>query len=177
MRPFEYHFEVTPSLRGSVQRDLIRRSRWYRTMEYGYVVMPLLLVGISLLAGRGILAAVRANLFWLIGLPFLGFVVVPWLNRWSTARVLRSNPALGGAQSIAFTSDGLAMENRAGSSLVRWPTLLRVIEERNHFLFYYTRNCAYYLPRATVPADELPALRAFIDEHVTAPKEFASSRG
>jgi hypothetical protein len=25
-------------------------------------------------------------------------------------------------------------------------------------------------------ASELPALRAFIDEHVTAPKEFASSR-
>lgn len=144
-------------------------------MQYGYLVMPFVFVGISLLAGRGLLEAIRGNLFWIIGLPLFGFVVVPGLNRWSSARALRSNPALGGEQTVALTSEGLAMQNRAGSSLIRWSTILRVIEERNHFLFYYSPGCAYYLPRASVPISELPALRSFIDEHVTAPKEFATS--
>ena len=177
MPPLEYHFDVTVALRASVQRDLIRRSRWYRGMQYSYVIFPFVFVGISLLAGRGLVEALRGNVFWIIGLPLFGFVVLPWLNRWSTAHALRSNPALGGPQSLSFTTDGLAIENRAGSSLIRWPTLLRVIEERHHFLFYYSSGCAYYLPRATVPPGELATLRAFIDEHVAAPKEFASWRG
>jgi len=33
-------------------------------------------------------------------------------------------------------------------TLVRWATLLRVVESPEHFLFYYTPQCAYFLPRA-----------------------------
>jgi hypothetical protein len=173
MPPLEYNFDVTVALRASVQRDLIRRSRWYRRMQYAYAILPFIFVGISLLAGRGLLGSIRGNLFWIIGLPLLGFVGLPWLNRWSTARALRSNPALGGPQWFALTSDGLAMKNRAGSTLVNWGTLLRVIEERHHFLFYYSPGCAYYLPRAVVPPAEVPILRAYIAKHVTVPTEFA----
>ena len=85
MPPLKYDFDVTVALRTSVQRDLIRRSRWYRRMQYAYALMPFVFVGISLLAGRGLVGAIRGNVFWIIGLPLLGFVGLPWLNRWSSA--------------------------------------------------------------------------------------------
>ena len=164
-----YNFDVTPDLRANVQRALAARSAWYRRMQYAYAWFPLVFVGISLLAGRSLVTAVRDNLFWIVGLPLFGFVALPSINRWSVKRQLRSNPMLGGPQSFALREDGLAMENRAGSSVVRWPTLLRVVESSEHFLFYYTPQCAYFLPRAAIPVDELPAVREHIRRSVAVP--------
>jgi hypothetical protein len=138
-------------------------------MQYAYALFPLAFIGIGLLAHRTLLGAIRENLFWIIGLPFVGFVVVPWLNRWGVRRQLRSNPMLGGPQSFALRDDGLAMENRAGSSLVRWGTILRVVESPKHFLFYYTPQCAYFLPCASIPATEIDAVRSYIRQHVADP--------
>lgn len=98
MPPLSYRFDVTPALRASVQRALQRRSRWYRRMQYAYAVFPLVFVGLSLTTGRSLAAALRDNLFWVVGFPLFGFVGLPWLNRWATARQLRSNPALGGVR-------------------------------------------------------------------------------
>jgi len=78
---------------------------------------------------------------------------------------------LGGAQSFALRDDGLAMETRAGSSLVRWGTILRVVESPRHFLFYYTPQCAYYLPRVSIPASEIDVVRSYIRQHVTGPTD------
>jgi hypothetical protein len=167
-----YHFEVTPDLRASVQKALAARSTWYRRMQYFYAWFPLVFVGISLFAGRSLLTALRDNLFWIIGLPLFGFVVLPRINQWTVKRQLRSNPMLGGPQSFALQEDGLAMENRAGSALVRWPTLLRVVESPEYFLFYYTRQFAYFLPRAAIPSSELQLVRDRIRRSVTVPTAF-----
>lgn len=168
-----YHFDITVALRTSVQRDLQRRSRWYRRMQYAYVILPCILIAIPLLAGQTLADALRHNLFVIVGLPLVGFVGVPWINRWSLARQERSNPVLGGPQSFALVEDGLEMENRAGRSLVRWATVMRVVETPDHILFYYSPGCAYFLPRAAIPHAELAAVRAFITAHVTVPTEFA----
>lgn len=118
------------------------------------LLFPLLFVGLSLAAGDSLAAAVREHLVVLFSWPLFGFVGLPWLSRWSTARVLRSNPALGGRQAFALTSEGLVMENVASSTLVRWAALLRVVEAPQHFLFYYSPQCVHYLPRAAVPPAE-----------------------
>jgi YcxB-like protein len=164
-----YQFDVTPDLRASVQRALAARSTWYRRMQYAYAWLPLVFIGIALLAGRSLVTALLDNLFWIIGLPLFGFVVLPWINRWAVKRQLRSNPMLGGPQSFALREGGLAMENRAGSTLVRWTTLLRVVESSEYFLFYYTTQCAYFLPRAAVPVGELPMVRERIRRSVKVP--------
>lgn len=169
-----YTFDVTPDLRASVQRALASRSKWYRRMQYAYVWLPLVFIGIALLAGRSLLAAIRANLFWIVVLPLFGFVGLPAINRWAVKRQLRSNPMLGGPQSFALREDGLAMENRAGFSLVRWTTLLRVVESPEHFLFYYTAQCAYFLPRAAIPVGELQTVREHIRRSVTVPTTLQS---
>ena len=143
-------------------------------MQYAYAGFPLVFIGIGLLAHRTLLEAIRENLFWIIGVPLIGFVVVPWLNRWGVRRQLRSNPMLGGAQSFALGSDGLAMENRAGSSRVHWETILRVVETPKHFLFYYTPQCAYYLPRASIPVSEIETVRSYVQQHVTGPNQLQS---
>jgi len=75
---------------------------------------------------------------------------------------------------FALRDDGLAMENRAGSSHVRWEAILRVVESPKHFLFYYTPQCAYFLPRASIPASEIDAVRSCIRQHVTGPNELQS---
>jgi hypothetical protein len=166
-----YQFEVTTDLRSAVQRDLAARWKWYRRMQYAYLVMPLVFIGIGLLAHRTLFQAIRENLFWIVGLPVMGFVIVPWLNRWGIRRQLRSNPMLGGTQSFALRDDGLAMETRAGSAHVRWGAILRVVESPRHFLFYYTPQCAYFLPRASIPASEIDAVRSHIRQYVAGPNE------
>ncbi|HEX6808460.1 MAG TPA: YcxB family protein [Gemmatimonadaceae bacterium] len=138
-------------------------------MQYAYAVLPLGFVGLSLWFGKSFVSALLDNLFWIVALPLFGFVGLPWINRWAVKRQLRSNPMLGGPQVFALRDDGLMMENRASSVLVRWATLLRVVESADHFLFYYTPQCAYYLPLAAVPVDELPAVRSRIRASVTVP--------
>lgn len=51
-----YQFDVTPELRASVQRALAARSKWYRRMQYAYVVLPLVFVGLSLWSGKSVVA-------------------------------------------------------------------------------------------------------------------------
>ena len=167
-----YDFDVTPQLAASVQKALAARLRWYRWLQYAYAMFPLLFVGLSWFVRRSLGAAIIDNWFWIVALPLFGFVVLPWLTRRAFRRRFRSNPMLGGERSLTLREDGLAMESRAGSAVVRWPALLRVVESDEHFLFYYTPQCAYYLPRMAVPEDEFAAVREHIRNHVTVPTEF-----
>jgi len=169
-----YQFDVTPDVRAAVQKDLLRRSKWNRGMQVAYAGFPFVFIGIGLLAHRTLLEAIRENLFWIIGMPVIGFVVVPWLNRWGVRRQMRSNPMLGGTQSLSLATDGLAMENRAGSSNVRWEAILHVVETPKHFLFYYTPHCAYYLPRASIPSSEIESVRSCIQQRVAGPNHLLS---
>jgi hypothetical protein len=141
-------------------------------MNYFYVLLPLFMMGTSLLSGRSLLDALFDNLFWVIGFPLFGFVFIPWLGRWAIKRQLSSNPLLGGTQTFALRDEGLVMESQAGFTMIRWATLLRVVESAEHFLFYYTPQCAYFLPRAAVPTDELPAVRDRIRRSVNVPIAF-----
>jgi hypothetical protein len=170
-----YRYTADLATRLAAQRDLIRLSRWYRWLDYGYVVLPALLVGISLLIGRSLMAALLDNLGWIVGLPLVGFVLVPWINRWALKRRLRSNPLLCGEQSIEFTEEGIAFETEAGSSITRWAALIRVVETRRHFLFYIHSGGAYFLPHAVVGANEIEAIRTVIREHASCPVHFMTA--
>lgn len=170
-----YHFEVDIALLSAVQRELLRRSRWYRGMQYGYALIPLPFILLSLAAGRDFLHAVTNNLFWIVAAPVFGFVVVPWLNRWGLSRQIRSNPILAGPRTLTLRQDGLGVVTRGGESLIRWESFLKVTETSPAFLFYYSPGCAHYLPSSAVPPGQLAEVRSFIRGHVSVPTELQSS--
>jgi hypothetical protein len=169
-----YRYDNSPAVSIRAQRELGRRSRLLKFVQFGYVVMPLLSIGISLLAGDALSEAIRKNLFWIIGLPLIGFVGVPLINKWQMTRRFRANPALGGDQEVKFTEDGILMSSASATSMLRWPILIRIVEGREFFLFYVLPGRAHCLPIASIPPAELPAVRAFIASHATSPTELAA---
>ena len=49
---------------------------------------------------------------------------------------------------------------------MRWDALVEAAETDEFFLFYYSKKCAYYLPKRVVGGPEDQAvLRAFIRQH------------
>jgi hypothetical protein len=172
---FAYHFDVDITLISGVQRELLRRSRWYRGMQYGYALIPIPFIILNLASGQAFLRAIINSLFWIIAAPVFGFGVVPWLNRWGLSRQIRANPILAGPRTLTLRQDGLGVETQGGQSLIRWASFLRIAETSLAFLFYYAPGCAHYLPRAAVPVQQLPDLRSFIRSHVAVPTDFQSN--
>jgi hypothetical protein len=161
-------------MRTKAQREILRRSRFHRTLQFGYVIVPIVLVGLSLLTGQTLQSALLKNLVWIIVLPLFGYVGVPVLNKWETAKLLRANPSLGGTQELVLTVEGISMTTIAGASLIRWSALVRIAETREFFLFYVLPARAYFLPIAAIPNEDLAGVRAFIASHATSPTELAA---
>jgi hypothetical protein len=169
-----YVFDLDLAARVSAQRDLLRRLKWFRWMQRAYLAFPILFVALGLLAGQSLGSVLLRNLPWIIGLPLFGFVVLPWLNRWGLSRQLRGNPALNGTQTVTFNPEGLHIDNPASSSDIRWGALTHIVESRDNLLFYYSYQCAYFLPLTAVPSADRDRVRVYIKQHFSGQAEFLS---
>ena len=168
-----FRYDVSRQTYLDVQRAILRRSRFYTIAQYGYGVVPALVVAMSLLAGHP-LRSLGPSLPYLVLIPLIGYVLLPLLNKWMTEKTLRANPSFAGAHEVALTSEGISMTSPAATALIRWTAFLRIVEGREYFLFYILTNRAHFLPISAIPHDDLPAVRAFIASHATSPTELAA---
>jgi hypothetical protein len=104
--------------------------------------------------------------------------VVLWVTtwgRWAIALAILLYPAYkiwaaagqsNGTHQL-FTKEGIELVRPAGSSLVPWASLSRVIETRKGFLFYQGARIAAFVPRRCLQGDaETTIIRKFAAKYV-----------
>lgn len=97
----------------------------------------------------------------------LAVLSLPAIQRWQYRRAYAQTPSLRLPQVYRFTDDSLEMVNDLARAEMRWDALVEAAETGEFFLFYYSKKCAYFLPKRVVGAEDAQAeLREFVRARV-----------
>lgn len=118
----------------------------------------------------GFLTAPSINLTFMAVLPWLIILALWMLLIWQlsprlNARAWAKHHTVGD-QTITqrFTTEGLETTSHAGSSLTRWHVIRRVIETDEFLLLYFTWQCAVFVPKRALSAEQYAAIRARLEQ-------------
>ena len=99
----------------------------------------------------------------LLGMQLLS----PLVQRWQVRRAYAEPPGLQEPQRYELTAAGLVMSGGAASVTLGWEAILEVTETPEFYLFFFSKRCAYYLPKRVVGgAAEQRSLRTFLRMHL-----------
>ena len=103
----------------------------------------------------------RQNWGALIGGPAFALIGFPLLQRWNVRSAHKNNPSLRGNQTFVLTANGFNAQGPLHSTTVAWDGITRVLETSEYFLFFVSRNLAYFIPTheisRVVPIEEFRA--------------------
>ena len=101
-----------------------------------------------------------------VALFLLYAIAAPIVFRLRLRRTYRREPLLFSQQTLTVSSTGVALENAGARTVLNWQTIRAVREETEFYLFFYTRQCALYLPKRVIPdGDTDRRLREFVTSH------------
>jgi hypothetical protein len=124
---------------------------------------------IPLAGAIGFRAPARAlvGLLLISALILLINLVLPLLRRRQIRRFYAGTPALAGAQRYQFSDQGLTLSNASASNTLRWSAFVEAAETPEFFLLYYSKRCAYYLPRRVMgPEVQVDAMRRLLRDQL-----------
>lgn len=82
-------------------------------------------------------------------------------------RALRqNNRAAAGPHVYKLTDAGLEMSSPGATATLTWANVVKVVESREFFLFYFAKSWAQVLPKRVVPQESLPSLRTALTQWV-----------
>lgn len=91
---------------------------------------------------------------WLLGLVALLLLTVqlltPRIQRWQLRRAYATTPNLRGPQIYQFSDAGLSITRGAATTRLGWDSFVEVAETDEFFLFFYSKQCAYFVPKRAV---------------------------
>lgn len=166
MSPLTFEILLNPAETVRVAQTIERRARTPRTqlLWIGFMALPFLIAGVfgvpfsTLIIYVGLLIAFAA---------FTAFL--PAIRRWQVGRFYRDTPSLAGPQRYEFSDAGIAISNANASNLIRWSAITEAAELPDVFLLYYSKKCAYYVPKRVIPTEaEIDALRALLHANLGA---------
>src|SRR4051812_9721745 len=155
---FEFTLDAAETVRAS--EAIERRARDASTLPV-VVVWVLMPVSMLLAFNFGMtffkVAAVIVLLLMLFAL------ISPAMRRRQIRRLYEATPSLSGLQRYEFSDEGLAMSNAGAENLLRWSAVVEAAESKDFFLIYFTKKCAYYLPKRAVASEAREAeIREFL---------------
>jgi hypothetical protein len=171
MKSLAFQFEVTIPLRMSVCKELYQKGWRYFLPRISFPISPIFPVFLSLSNGSSFPEAVMEHLRDIVLFQILGFILIPAWENLSLRRIIQNEPELGQIQMVTLTAEGFGMRTNAAQSMTRWSAITRVVEGKQHFLFYTAPQSALYLPLVAMSMTDLPRVRNFIVNHCTAPLE------
>lgn len=89
-------------------------------------------------------------------------LLIPYLQFRAARNVARTDPSVRGKQIRRVDDDGYHSEGNGISFNIPWHAMPTVRETPEFFLFYYNKNCAYYLGKARLSAEQLASVRTLI---------------
>lgn len=109
--------------------------------------------------------------------PVFAFIGIPLLTRWQIHRAIKANPRLKGEIVRTVSAEGLECRDEGTSARFEWRSIMRVVETKEFYLIFYSRNCAYFIPRRLVPDAERMELHRLLDEYIGSRLELLDGDG
>lgn len=126
--------------------------------------VPAVFVALQLImaqrAGRAVADAAPAMVpYILLGVFWLA--LIPWSQRRRARKLPALDASVHGPQERRVDSDGYHARGNGVGVDVPWHAFKKAVETEQFFLFFYNWQCAYYLPKRSLSADEVRRVRVF----------------
>ena len=158
-----FTFPITLGEHYRATRAVANRQTATKVAYAFFLGAPLVILVVALARGFTVGEVLREHWGALLGGPAFVILGVPLLHYWNVRSAHASNPSLRGEQTFELTGTGFATRGPLHSTTLRWDALTRVVETPRFFLFYLSKNVAYFLPTREVErAGRLEELRALL---------------
>jgi hypothetical protein len=161
-----YSFSLDPAEAVRATQAVLKQQRGF----YGFHWMAL-----GALAAFGFFVFVLGvpwQTVWIIGAVALLFfaveVVTPLLLRRAFRRTFAETPALQHPQVYSFDETGLRISGGPAVTALGWDGIVRVVETEEFFLLFYSKQCAYFLPKRAIDGSSGAHLREVLHHHLGA---------
>lgn len=139
-----------------------------RYVTWGFVALSPLMLAWSVLPRLG--EAPTGDLLvsalpWLL-LPAFWLVVIPMLQRRGAHKLSTRDPSVRGPQTRIVDAEGYHSRGNGVSVDVPWHAMTRGVEVEQFFLFYYSKQFAYYLPKRVLAPADIVTVRALMRERL-----------
>jgi hypothetical protein len=143
-----------------ISRLSLGRWRVSALIASGFILVALTLAAVSSEDPAAVMAGGAPWLLLIIIWLTIFFFGLGWVAAWQTER---SDPSVRDPMHRAVSADGLKVITSAASVELKWHGIQRIVETEEFFLFFFNKQCAYYLSKHAVgsPVDQ-EALRATI---------------
>ena len=84
----------------------------------------------------------------------LFLLLAPSVLRLRLKRAYVRDPLIFSEQVFTLSAASIALESAAGQTITRWEAIRETREQPEFYLFFYTRDCAYFLPKRAIPSDQ-----------------------
>lgn len=99
----------------------------------------------------------------LLFVPFMIFVFFPLSIWWSVRKAYRNNPNMQRETTYRFTAQGIESTNAVANTEVTWEAIIEILETKKAYLFYYSWQSAFMLPKTAIPSpDDRQRLRRLV---------------
>jgi len=166
---FRSQFDTQEFLRASKAVEHLTTKRHFTwLLAFG---LPLFITGLSLFVAYSNAEEpvwARVALWPWLFFPLLSLAGIPLLTRWQLLRAVKANPRLSGEMVRIVSAEGLESRDAGTAARFEWRAVQRVVTTDEFYLFFYTKKCAYFLPRRLVSAEEHTQLHALLRDHLDA---------
>lgn len=161
---YTYTFEI--------DAKMFRKALYFNTFAkqrfQAVIVAAMWVLGLGLLVANLVFRAQMSSVMQLcyivllIALPLLAFSCESGYRRY------RDSPSCGKPRTVSLSDDWLKFKvsGGEGSEKIEWRLVSAVFELEDFFIIYRDANLMVLLPKAAVPAEDLPGLRSLFRRHL-----------
>ena len=153
--PLVYHFEWDRREHRRAFAQISRHAlfrRWVRILLRIGLALLLLMLALAFWGAEGRRGSFLLGLApWLLILG-LWVVFLRYGNGWMSARGwAKRHPPGNRSVTCRITREGVESSSYSSEALLKWAGLHRVVETEEFVLYFYTWQCAQFLPKRVVP--------------------------
>jgi hypothetical protein len=169
-------FTFDPQQHYRASREVLKRTSARYTSWIGILVAALLLYS-NVLRHWGefpIRELAWSAIPWVL-LAVFWAAIVP-LSTWRTSRrIAKSDPAAQGLQIREVDESGVRSTGNNVTVHVPWAALLKSVETEEFFLFFYSKQLAYYMPKSILDTSDVETVRLTLRKHLAGKAQLASN--
>ena len=137
---------------------LVKWAVWGFTAFVAYATVLPLTQG-DVVGAIGMIPLLVLMILWVLLFAGFGGRFQAWYAR-------RQDPNVGYPFVATLDDAGLQMVLKTSTFQIRWDGTYKVRETPHFFLVYYSKRCAYYLPKRVLSEDEVSRVRDLIRTHL-----------
>ncbi len=143
----------------------VTRLTWFRWVPWIAAAIVLLLLAVEVfLPHWGEYDAwelFMTSLPWLL-LGVFWIALLPWSQRRGARRIAKRDPSVRGPQERTIDEAGYHALGNGVRVEVPWHAMAKAVESDRFFLFFYNKQCAYYIPKRVLSDSQSADVRTLM---------------